>query len=230
MQSLTREVERTAVLVDAGPQHVLGELTLPGDASGLVVIVNGLGARWSYPRDRTLADAFARDGLAVLSCDLFTEDEVAVDRITRHLRHDAQALAERVAAVVAWLRRQRRFAHLPIGLFGTGTGAAASVIAAATSRRVVGVVACGARTELPRDTLDGVRCPLLFVAGAEDGDTIASHCRTVRQVRTVTSTHLVKRASHLHDPIALAEVAVVSAAWFAGCLEGSGECALASAA
>ena len=229
MQALTHDIERRSVLVDAGRVQAFGELTLPPAPRAIVLMVQGLGAAWNHPRSVALAGALAREGIASLACDLFTADEQALDRITRHLRFDMSFLAERVTAVLSSLRRQERFADVPAALFGTGTGAGAALVAAATTR-VVGVVSCGARTQLPRDVLEAVTCPALFIAGANDGDTIASHCRTIRQLGGSTSTHLVKNARGLDEPGAAAEAVVVASAWFAGCLERPRECVLASAA
>jgi dienelactone hydrolase len=229
VQSLSDHIERTAMLVDVGPFQAFGELTVPADCRGLVVLVRGLGERAHGARDHAIVAALGREGLGALVCDLYSADERALDRLTRHLRYDAAVLAERAAAVVDWLRRRKRFAGLGIGLFGTGTGAAAAVIASTQSPHVAGVVACGARTELRRDTLESATVPLLFVAAGADGDAIASHCRAVRQLRAPASTHLVSRARRLDEPAALGELAEVAAAWFSGCLERRDECQLAVA-
>lgn len=228
MQDLVCDIEETSVLVDAGPVQVVGELTMPRTPRGVVALVEGLGPTRSSGRDRALAATLAREGFGTLICNPYDADEVALDRLIRHLRFDRGSLVERTAAIVSWLRRRNRCARLPIGLVGTGTGAAAAIIAAPRAGELLGVVACGARTELPRDTREQVQCPVLFVAGARDGFVVASHCRAARLLAAPTTTHLVTGTASLDNPAAAGKVAEVIGAWFGGCVERRAAAAQAS--
>ena len=74
--------------------------------------------------------------LGTLLFDLLTEQE-ATDRINVF---DVDLLADRVLAAVHTMLRDPRTSHLPIGLFGASTGAAAALVAAAQERHVRAVV------------------------------------------------------------------------------------------
>src|SRR3954470_21759642 len=106
----------TTVMVRAGDVALTGDLTVPPEASGIVVFAHGSGSGRLSPRNRTVARSLASDGIATLLFDLLTRDEEAAERYTRHLRFDIPLLATRLIGAVEWLNRQDRVASLPVGL------------------------------------------------------------------------------------------------------------------
>ncbi len=76
-------------------------------------------------------------GLATLLFDLLTAEE---ERRDQGLRFAIPLLAERVIGAIDWASIQAELRHLPIGLFGASTGAAAALIAAAAHSGQVGAV------------------------------------------------------------------------------------------
>ena len=81
--------------------------------------------------------------------DLLTEEEEHVDNQTRELRFDIGLLADRLTATVEWVAAQPTFKHLPIGLFGASTGAAAALVTAAKRPDLVKIVVSrGGRPDL----------------------------------------------------------------------------------
>ena len=58
--------------------------------------------------------------------DLLTADEERIDRRTAELRFDIDLLAERLVAAADWLAGEPATRDLGLGLFGAGTGAAAT--------------------------------------------------------------------------------------------------------
>jgi predicted alpha/beta-hydrolase family hydrolase len=63
-----------------------GELRVPEGARGVVLFAHGSGSGRRSPRNRFVADALVRAGLATLLFDLLTAAEEAAEARTRHLR------------------------------------------------------------------------------------------------------------------------------------------------
>jgi putative phosphoribosyl transferase len=76
------------VTVHAGGAVLNGDLTVPDDASGIIVFAHGSGSGRLSPRNRAVAQSLAVDGFATLLFDLLTRDEEIAERYTRHLRFD----------------------------------------------------------------------------------------------------------------------------------------------
>lgn len=189
-----------------------GDLTVPERGRGLVVFAHGSGSSRMSPRNRAVAAALVRAGLATLLFDLLTEAE-ASDRANVF---DIPLLAARVVDAVDWARTEPRLAGLGIGLFGASTGAAAALVAAARLREEVGaVVSRGGRPDLAGDALERVAAPTLLIVGGADEVVIdlnrAAHARLACKKRL----DIVPGASHLfEEPGTLEAVMDLAADWF----------------
>src|ERR1041384_6933749 len=204
----------TAVTLRAGNVALAGDLTVPPEATGIVVFAHGSGSSRLSPRNRTVARSLESDGFATLLFDLLTRDEEAAERYTRHLRFDIPLLATRLIDAVEWVSRQDRVASLPVGLFGASTGAAAALIAAAHTDPQA-VASRGGRPDLAGDVLPRVRCPTLLIVGGDDVDVLELNRRAMKRMSTSTAIHVVPDAGHLfEEPGALAEVVHVASQWF----------------
>lgn len=122
------------VHVSSGEAALEGSLVVPADARGVVLFAHGSGSSRHSPRNRFVAEALQKRGLATLLIDLLTEDEERSDRVGGELRFDVEFLAGRLNAATSWLRDHAETGALGIGYFGASTGAAAALIAAARSR------------------------------------------------------------------------------------------------
>jgi len=195
-----------------------GDLTLPAGTTGLVIFAHGSGSSRHSPRNRFVAQRINAEGVGTLLVDLLTAEEEETDEVTRELRFDIGLLARRVAQVVAWVGRQEETAHLLIGLFGTSTGAAAALVAAAElpAGAVRTVVSRGGRPDLARESLALVRCPVLLMVGGHDNVVIDLNKQARALMRCETELVIVPGATHLFEEEgALEEVADLAAAWLA---------------
>jgi putative phosphoribosyl transferase len=205
------------------PEAVLhGDLTLPEGAEGLVVFAHGSGSSRRSPRNRFVARRINEEGLGTLLMDLLTEEEERVDEVTRELRFDIGLLARRVAAVVEWVGRQKESADLRVGLFGSSTGAAAALVAAAElpEGAVQAVVSRGGRPDLAGVALGGVRCSVLMIVGGSDDVVIELNEQARAAMTCETELVIVPGATHLFEEAgALERVADVAAEWLGGKLK-----------
>jgi putative phosphoribosyl transferase len=204
------------VRIQAGPVTLEGTLHVPEGARGIVLFAHGSGSSRFSPRNRFVARVLGEAGLATLLLDLLTEDEEAQDDIDAHLRFNIPFLAERLGAATDWLARRPAMSHLRIGYFGSSTGAAAALVAAADRVGTIGaVVSRGGRPDLAGDALEHVYAPTLLVVGGDDLDVIELNQSALMMLPGEKELTIVPGATHLfEEPGTLDEVARLAAAWF----------------
>jgi erythromycin esterase-like protein len=96
----------------AGEALIPGDLTIPVQASGLVVFAHGSGSSRFSTRNRAVAGTLVKGGFATLLLDLLTREEEAVDLRTREYRFDIDRLSHRVVAAIDWAGGQPDLASL----------------------------------------------------------------------------------------------------------------------
>jgi pimeloyl-ACP methyl ester carboxylesterase len=166
-----------------------------------------------------VAERINAAGLGTLLMDLLTVEEERVDEVTRELRFDIGLLARRVAQAVGWVGGQKELAGLKIGLFGSSTGAAAALVAAAElpEGAVRAVVSRGGRPDLAGRVLGRVRCPVLLIVGGYDNEVIQLNEQARGEMRCESELVIVPGATHLfEEPGTLEQVADLAAGWLKG--------------
>lgn len=201
--------------IDVG--RLEGDLKLLDGADGIVVFVHGSGTSRTSPRTRHVADVLVEAGLSTLLVDLLTSDEAEIDARSGRLRFDIDLLASRVLHVLEWIRRDRDVGILDIGLFGTSTGAAAALTAAASDPGLVdAVVSRGGRPDLVMPAaLSLVRAPTLLIVGQHDRDVLARNRDAATHLQCEHDVAIIPRATHLFsEPGTLDQAAHIASAWF----------------
>lgn len=194
------------------PLGLAGDLHVPKAAYALVAFAHGSGSSRLSPRNRAVAGALNRQGIATLLFDLLTLEEEA-DRANVF---DIPLLADRLLDAVRWVEGQALIARLPLGLFGASTGAAAAIVAAAgLPQRVGAVVSRGGRPDLAGDALDRICAPTLLIVGGLDFGVIELNEQAFTRLRGAKALEIVPGASHLFpEPGALNAVIGHAARWF----------------
>ena len=192
------------------------EIAIPVEAHGMVVFAHGSGSSRHSPRNQFVARVLQQSDFGTLLMDLLTEKEEALDLQTRELRFDISLLAKRLTAAVDWVSSQPSFKHLPIGLFGASTGAAAALVAAAERPGLVkSVVSRGGRPDLAGDALARAKAPTLLIVGGYDDAVLALNEQAKARLSSEAELKIVPRATHLfEEPGALAQVADLAGDWF----------------
>jgi dienelactone hydrolase len=193
--------------------ELAGTLALPAGASGVVVFAHGSGSSRHSPRNEFVAGAIRERGVGTLLFDLLTAAE---DR-DRDNRFDIPLLTDRLVAVTDWLREREATRDLRVGYFGSSTGAAAALRAAARpGSDVDAVVSRGGRVDMAEEALDEVRAPTLLVVGGTDTRVLEWNRAAHDRLDCERDLHVVEGAGHLFEGEGeLAEVATVAADWFA---------------
>lgn len=208
--------DRAESVIRAGDALLAGWLEIPEGAAGIVVFAHGSGSSRYSRRNNAVARYLRDGGLGTLLFDLLTAEEGRIDEITREFRFDIGLLARRLDGTLAWLAAQPEAESLPVGLFGSSTGAAAALIAAADSpQQVDAVVSRGGRADLAGDALARVRAPTLLVVGGADYQVLELNRQARSRMRCRTELAVVDGATHLFgEPGALEEVQRLTRDWF----------------
>jgi putative phosphoribosyl transferase len=195
-----------------------GIVSIPDDARGLVVFVHGSGSSRHSPRNQYVAQTLQEGGLATLLFDLLTAYEEESEMQTRHLRFNIDLLAQRTAGVLEWLDLQPFAYGLKRGLFGSSTGAAAALMAAAELPEQVGaMVSRGGRPDLAGAALPEVEAPTLLIVGGNDEVVIDLNRQALARMSPGAEKKLVvvPGASHLFEESgALEHAARLARDWF----------------
>jgi len=211
-----RAVAISEVSVDAAGEQLAGFLALPADTRALVLFAHGSGSSRFSPRNRQVAQRLNSAGIGTLLFDLLTADEHCIDEVTREYRFDIDLLARRLAAAVDWAAAGPATAPLALGLFGSSTGAAAALIAAARRPlQVKAVVSRGGRADLAGDELAHVSAATLLVVGGEDQQVIELNRAAAARMHCAPQLQIIPGASHLfEEPGTLDAVVDLAIDWF----------------
>ena len=202
--------------IKIGSALLNGELKIPEKAAGVVLFAHGSGSSRFSPRNQYVARVIRDSGVGTLLFDLLTPEEERIDIYTREFRFDIDLLSRRLIGATEWLGRQAEATRLCPGYFGSSTGGAAALIAAAELAANVGaVVSRGGRPDLAGDALHRVEAPTLLIVGGLDGPVIKMNNDAYAQLRCVKELMIVPGATHLfEEPGKLEEVANLAANWF----------------
>lgn len=193
-----------------------GELHIPPDALGVVLFAHGSGSSRFSPRNQAVAKELRKNKLATLLIDLLTAEEDLIDQQTRALRFDIKLLSERLLKVTEWISKESSTHDMKIGYFGSSTGAAAALIAAAhLGKKVSAVVSRGGRPDLAEPVLSKVVAPTLLIVGGYDDVVIELNEEAFLQLTCTKELVIVPKATHLfEEPGALEQVSALAARWF----------------
>ena len=204
------------VQIQAGRAGLPGDLTIPEGAAGLLLFAHGSGSSRHSPRNQFVARTLNRAGVGTLLFDLLTPEEEALDIYTREHRFNIGLLAERLMHATKWAGQQKETRDLCIGYFGSSTGGAAALVAAAELPQGVGaVVSRGGRPDLAGDALPKVQAPTLLIVGGNDDIVIELNEMARDQMRCEVRVEIIPGATHLfEEPGALEQVAKLASDWF----------------
>jgi putative phosphoribosyl transferase len=200
-----------------------GELNMPVNAGGLILFAHGSGSSRHSPRNRYVAAMLQRAGLATLLFDLLTEQEEDAEMFSRHLRFDIPFLARRLSSASVWVLDQLVAKQNKAGYFGSSTGAAAALVAAAELRDTIGaVVSRGGRPDLAGESLGRVTAPTLLIVGGHDIPVIPLNEEAFESMNCEKALRTIPGATHLFEEAgALEKVAGMASEWFCNHLQST---------
>lgn len=196
-------------------------VSIPAEACGLVIFVHGSGSNRFSSRNQAVSDVLQRSRLATVLFDLLTDAE---QQHPHSHPPDLMQQSRRLLAMIELLQGpvakdlapELDLAALPLGLFGSSSGAAVALAAAAQAQAAVrAIVSRGGRPDLVPACLGEVRCPTLLMVGSHDVDVLELNTWAAAHLQGVHELRVVPGAGHLFDePGALDQVALWSKEWF----------------
>jgi dienelactone hydrolase len=215
-------VPRTAALAEQsveihlGTLRLVGALSIPPGAAGIVLFAHGKAGSRHSPRNRIVAETLHHAGLGTLLIDLLSPEEEAIDRHNPRLRFDIDLLADRLSGAAAWVSDQAEMKPLRIGCFVASTAAAAALVAAARQpHSVSAIVSRGGRPDLAGSALPLVRAPTLLLVGADDLPVLGLNEFAFEHLGAEKRLDIIPQAGHsFEEPGALEAVAVRARDWF----------------
>jgi pimeloyl-ACP methyl ester carboxylesterase len=193
-----------------------GDLTIPDGSRGLVLFAHGSGSSRRSPRNRFVAEALQQHGCATLLFDLLTRKEEAEDAFSGNFRFNIGLLTERLIGATRWVSLMPVTKRLRVAYFGSSTGAAAALEAAAVlGDDIASVVSRGGRPDLAMEALPSVEAATLFIVGEQDNLVLRLNEQAFARLRCEKEFAVVPGATHLfEEPGALEEVARLGGRWF----------------
>lgn len=215
---------RESVHIAARGEAWEGALVIPAAARGLVLFTADVTSGRALHHHH-LTDAFNLSRFATLSFDRLTPDVERRVSFLGGLRNDCGALARRLAHAVDWATEHDLTRSLPVGLFGIGSGASASLQASVARPAVRAVVCYAGRPDLVPATLDQVGASVLFmIDGYDDQAWETNRCAFARLTRARQRKFIV-----LFDSTPLAgesreagDFAWAAVEWFEECFASTG--------
>jgi dienelactone hydrolase len=215
-QQWTTAVEQP-VSITAGGVQLKGDLIVPEEAFGLVLFAAGGEMNRTSSRSQRVARELEQQGLAVLLFDLLTPDEEDEELRTGRLHTDILLLAGRLFSVAEWVGRQAELRDFPLGFFGSGSNATATLLAAAERPRSLGAVVCwGGRVDLAGSALANVHAPTLLLFGACDTTLVRAGESALLRIGSPRKELVMipSASSRIEDPAENEVVAELTADWF----------------
>lgn len=227
----SREPQPVEVPVDGA---LSGFLLLPQGATGLVLFAHGRRSSKYSRRNRALAEILNRGRLATLLLDLLTPEEQAADGAAGDPHTgdvddgpgaNIALLTERVIRALDWAATNPRVRALPLGLLGSGTGAAAALGAAAERRRELQALVCrGARTDLAAGALPQVMTPTLLIVAGLDPQAVDINRQAIGAIPGESRLEIVPGATRLFEEAGrLDNVGLLARDWFLSHFAGTDE-------
>jgi putative phosphoribosyl transferase len=186
-----------------------GRLTVPDPARGVVVFAHDVGVGAHNAADLHVARCLHALGLGTLRFDLRAPHEVEPFDATP----DLDVFAVRLLVATRWLRTHTGALGNEIAYFGTRTGAAVALLAAAEDPAVGAVVARDGRLDLVGSALDALRAPTLLIVDRSDPTIRRANERAVSTVSSPHDLVVVSRGREQSDVAMLDTSARLAGVW-----------------
>ncbi len=207
------EISEQDVLIRSGSAVFEGTLICPPVSYGAVIFSHGSGSGRKSTRNRYVAGVLQKAGFCTLLFNMLTDYEAH----NYASRFNIPLLASRLVAATEWLAGEPDMRDIRIGYYGSSTGAAAALSAAAElGPRISAVVSRGGRPDLARNALPVVKCPVLLIVGGNDLVVLELNQLAYNEIGSgERKIKIIPGAGHLFEERGkLEEVARLAAEWF----------------
>ncbi len=203
---------KESLKIEIGKVILEGDLTVPNLPKGLVLFAHGSGSGRNSPRNHFVAEHLNELGYATFLMDLFASNESELSMGN----FDLKLLSERLRQVTLKLKGFPFLSKLPVGLYGSSTGAAVALVAASfLPKQVHAVVSRGGRVDFATGFLSLVQAPTLLIVGGKDDYVLELNRESFELLESPKKLKVIPGAGHLfEEPGTLDEVARETGDWF----------------
>lgn len=214
--TLTPAIQTHQVKIRDGSTELMGDLAIPANAKGVIVLAHGSGSHRYSRFNGYIAQQLHQIALATLLINLLTPDEAAADMRSQHYRFDVRLLSLRLARATEWLLQNRDTHGLKIGYFCANAESAAALVAAANQPdRVHAIVSRSGRVDLAGSAVSSVMVPTLLLVGGDDFACIGMNQDAFAQLQGVKQMEIIPGATHLfEEPETLEQAIRLAIRWF----------------
>lgn len=194
------------VLEVMGADRVEAHVVLTDAPMATSLFVHGTGSSRRSPRNLAMARQLAKSGVSSVLVDVYAgiSDDLLIEDVM-------EAVVERLAGVIGWIRKDERFSNRPIVLIGSSSGAAIAS-AVALHEDILGVVARGGNFSAVADVIERLAVPLMMIVGSRDVVTLEANREYCARLCDRCQLALVDGATHLfEEPGAIQEAARLAA-------------------
>lgn len=198
-----------------------GYLSIPENASGLVILCPGIEDVRSSPQVHFIAQHFQRRGLATFLCDIHSK-QLNQNSGTSLYAEPSELLVKTTRA----LTNLPDLKGLPVGYFTSDTATSVALSAAsALQGKVDAIVSCNGISGQDLDELFGLEIPVLFMVGERAPHILSLNRRTLHCLGgSANLAVIIKGALKLFDSdVRLQQVAELSGNWFHSHLSGKSD-------
>jgi dienelactone hydrolase len=185
----------------------------------LVIFVHGSESSQFSSRNEYLSEVLNRSGISTLLVNLLLRRESEIDKKTQEYRFNIELLTKRLLTITDAMLQHTDTSAFKFGYFGSSTGVAAAVKAAAQRcQRVKTIVSRAGRLDLiDPDSLARLRSSLLLLVGSNDQLVTETSFKLIHNIEKASMKKIIQipGASHLFsEPGKLEQVARIASAWF----------------
>lgn len=195
----------------AGSMRLTGDLSLPPQATGLVVVAHSGAHSHRSSRSRHICRLLLQADLGTFSLDLLAPREAQ----QQHGHLDVSLLAQRLVATIQWAQQQPQLLGLRLGVLGEEAAAQAALVAGTQLGPRVGAIVALGGVPVAEEAIQPAARPTLLLVGEQDaaGRQVEAQLRQALgpagQVRAIAQA-----GAFFQDLSTLSQAVKQAAAWF----------------
>lgn len=205
---------KTIVQIPALDVELEGILDIPPMARDIVIFSHDTGSddRFS-PKNNMVAEALNKAHHGTLLLDLLTEQE----NRNSDKPYQIELLTMRLVATSVWLSELENTKGMNIGYFGSGTGTAVALKAAAYlgKNMIKAIVSRGGRPDLAQQVLHKIKTPTLLIVAGGDIKVIEYNQQAFKALTAEKRLDLIDGNNYLFDePGKLQKATTLTIEWY----------------
>lgn len=177
-------------------KSLIGELVLPEQTDSILLFSQGSGSNRFSAKNRYIAELMHKNNIGTLLFDLLTPDE---DIISEN-RENIPLLTKRFILATEFIQENSITESLKLAYFGSGTGVAPALVAAADYGYLIKAVAViGGNLEVVTPILPEIKAATMLLVGSLDEEGLVMNSKAYKEIKAPKQIGVIEGASYLYD-------------------------------